>query len=215
MAGRGLKDAVWRGLGAAARGIGERADAYRPVDGRNPLRLGNRFLRLPAWFTPPRMQSVRSGGYGEALWEGVFDAAYTLPGDYLVGADGGIWFVAAQWPMQPPLCVRAQRRVSLTRVAGPVSAGANLYGGVAPERASEVLRDWPASIAAASRTGERALATAGDMQQGAWLVLLPPHAWLGLMAGDALTDDLGRAGVVARAEYTEMGWRLLVQQSTA
>lgn len=210
-----LNDRVWRGLGAAARAIGGQTDAYRPLDGADPLRTSNRYLRLPAAFTLPHVRAVRPGGYGAAIWQGLFDAAYTQPGDYLARADGGIWFVAAQLPLEAPLCVRVLRRVSVARPSGPVTAGANLYGGVVRSTAAGVLTNWPAAMFASDGNGQNALATASDMQQGLWSVLLPPLQWLGLLAGDAVTDDLGRSGVVEMADYTELGWRLLVRQSTA
>lgn len=210
-----LSDRVWRGLGVAARAIGSQVDAYRPAGGDNPLRSANRFLLLPATFTPPRIKAVRPGGYGEAMWEGVFDAAYTQPGDYLVRSDGAIWFVAAQPPMQAAHCVQVLRRLSFTRPSGPVTAGANLYGGVVRSTAASVLTNWPAAMFVAAGAGQSALATASDTQQVQWSVLLPPQKWLGLLAGDSMTDDLGRSGVVETADHTDLGWRLLVRQSTA
>lgn len=210
-----LSDKVWRGLGIAARATGETTDAYRPTDTGNPLRLANRYLQLPTLITRPHLRSVRAGGYGEAFWEGVFDAAYTRPGDYLVRADGAIWFVAAQLPMQAPLCVRTLRRLSFSRPSGPVSVGAASYGGVVRGTASGVLTDWPAAMATPGNSGQIELATATALQQAVWSVLLPPLEWLGLLPGDTMSDDLGRAGVVDVAEYTDLGWRLVVRQSTS
>ena len=210
-----LSDRVWRGLGTAARSVGESTDAYRPADTGDPLRLANRFLRLPTLIKQPRLRSVRAGGFGEALWEGVFDAAYTRPGDYLVRADGAIWFVAAQLPMQSPLCVRTLRRLKFTRPSGQTGAGATPYGGVASEPGLDVLTSWPAAMATPSNSGQTELATATPLRQAIWTVLLPPFDWLGLLPGDAMKDDLGRAGVVEMAEVTELGWRLVIRQSTS
>ena len=210
-----LSDKVSRGLGRAARVTGQSTDAYRPTDTGDPLRLTNRYLRMPASFTRPALRTVRAGGYGEALWQGVFDATATQPGDYLVRADGAIWFVAARPSIQAPLCVRTLRRLSFARPSGPVSAGANAYGGVARSTASGVLTNWPAAVAAPGAMGQTELATATAVQQVVWSVLLPPLEWLALLSGDMMTDDLGRAGVVEIAEYTELGWRLAVRQSTS
>lgn len=210
-----LSEKVWRGLGVAARMTGQKTDAYRPNGPDDPLQPANRFLQLPASFSRPRQRSVRAGGYGEAFWEGVFDATYTRPGDYLVGADGGIWFVAAQLPMQAALCVRTLRRLSFTRPSGPVRAGANGYGGVARGTASAVLSNWPAAMTTPGAAGQMELATATTLPQVTWSVLLPPLEWLALLPGDSMTDDLGRAGVVTAAECTELGWRLTVRQSAS
>ncbi len=210
-----LSAKVWRGLGMAARMIGAKTDAYRPTDTGDPLRPANRYLQLPASFIRPGLRTVRAGGWGEAFWEGVFDAACTRPGDYLVRADGGIWFVAAQLPMQAPLCVRTLRRLSFTRPSGPVSAGANSYGGVNRSTAVDVLTGWPAAMGTPGAAGQIELATATTLPQAMWMVLLPPLEWLALLPGDTMTDDLGRAGVVEAAECTELGWRLVVRQSTS
>ncbi len=210
-----LSGKVWHGLGTAAQVIGERTDAYRPTDRGDPLRPVNRFLQFPASFMRPRLRSVRAGGWGDALWEGVFDAAATRIGDYLVGADGAIWFVAAQLPMQAPLCVRTLRRLSFSRPSSPVGAGLNAYGGVDRSAALSVLSNWPVAMAAPGTTGQIELATATAWPQAVWSVLLPPVEWLGLLPGDTMTDDLGRAGVVEAAEYTVLGWRLAVRQSAS
>lgn len=215
MGERLLSEKVWRGLGRAARVTGQRTDAYRPADIGDPLAPANRYLQLPASFSRPRMRTVRAGGYGEAFWEGVFDATYTRAGDYLVHADGGTWFVAAQSPMQVPLCVQTLRRLSFARPSGPVSAGANAYGGVARGTASVVLTNWPAAMATPEARGQNELATATTLPQSVWSVLLPPLEWLALLPGDTMTDDLGRAGVIDVAEYTELGWRLVVRQSAS
>lgn len=212
---RSLSAKVWHGLGMAAQAIGETADAFRPIGTADPLRLTNRYLRLPTAFNRPRIRAVRAGGYGEALWEGVFDATYTRPGDYLVRADGAIWFVAAQLPIQAPLCVRTLRRLSFVRPSGPVSAGANSYGGVTSVTASDVLTNWPAAMATPDAKGQIELATTTTLPQVAWSVLLPPLDWLALLPGDTMTDDLGRTGVVDAAEYTDLGWRLVVRQSAS
>jgi hypothetical protein len=212
---RTLSAKVWHGLGMAARATGETTDAYRPTDKADPLRLTNRYLRLRAAFNRPRIRAVRAGGYGDTLWEGVFDATYTQPGDYLVRADGATWFVAAQLPIVAPLCVRTLRRLSFVRPSGPVSAGANSYGGVTSGTASVVLTNWPAAMATPDAKGQIELATTTTLPQAVWSVLLPPLEWLALLPGDTMTDDLGRSGVVDSAECTELGWRLAVRQSAS
>jgi hypothetical protein len=212
---RTLSAKVWHGLGMVAQATGEKTDAYRPTDTTDPLRLTNRYLQLRAAFNRPRIRAVRAGGYGDALWEGVFDATYTQPGDYLVRADGAIWFVAAQLPIVAPLCVRALRRLSFSRPSGPVSAGANSYGGVTSGAATGVLTNWPAAMATPDAKGQIELATTTTLPQVMWSVLLPPLAWLALLPGDTMTDDLGRTGVVDCTECTELGWRLVVRQSAA
>lgn len=215
MRARNLCDRVWRGLGTAARMTGELTDAYRPTDSGDPLRQANRFLRIPALISQPRLDFARAGGHGEVFWEGTFDAAYTRAGDYLVRPDGAVWFVAVQSPMQAPMCVRTLRRISFSRPLGSIGTGITSYGGVLRNATAELLTNWPAAMAAAGNFGQNELATTTPLQLPKWSVLLPPHEWLGLLPGDKMSDDLGRSGVVERAEYTGHGWQLMVRESTS
>src|SRR6476469_459057 len=109
-----LQDRIHRGWNAAARAIGADTDAYRPRGPSEPLARTNRFLRLRAAFTAPDGRFVRPNSYGDALWYGIFDAAYTQPGDYLVQQES-VWFIAAQQRMLPVLCVQTDRIVSFWR----------------------------------------------------------------------------------------------------
>ena len=79
---------------------GTTTSAYRPRGAESPLSARNRFLRLHAAFSGLDGRFARPNGYGNALWYGVFDAAYTLPGDYLVQQDS-TWFIAAQQKLLP------------------------------------------------------------------------------------------------------------------
>ncbi len=134
-----LQDRVHRGLNTAARAVGADTDAYRPSGTSDPLAARNRFLRLRAAFTS------RDGGfahpvmYGDALWYGIFDAAYTRPGDYLVQADS-VWFIAAQQRLLPVLCVLTNRIVSFWRPAAPSTTGVNTYGGIPQRRTKNCSR---------------------------------------------------------------------------
>jgi hypothetical protein len=206
-----LGDGVARGMGRAALVLGERCDAFRPVDAMAPLAPECRFLRLNAWFTPPRDNYRGTPGYGQALWLGVLDSTLVRPGDYLRRVDGAVWFVASCEKMQPVPCVRAERVVALRRQAGAALAGRNGYGGL--NRAEQtLLAGWPASVLAAGG-GARGSADLPDhLKLGAWQVLLPEIAGVVPENGDLLRDELGRSGVVISAELSALGWRLLVRQ---
>jgi hypothetical protein len=215
-----LQDTLSRGAGRAARAIGVWCEAYRPIGTGDPLKQSNLFLRLPASFAPPNVKWHKPVAYGQALWHGIFDSAYTRPGDYILrpesrpGAnDGGIWFIAAQEPLLPVLCVHATRIVSLVRAAPPAAPGTNSYGGVVAGNTVPLISLWPASVLAAGSGGETAGLPA-DVPPGAWWVLLPPTPGVTLRNGDLLADDIGRSAVVASSELTDLGWRLIVRQST-
>ena len=124
-----LQDRIDKGLGAAARHIGDQYDAFRPATAANPLAAENRYLRLPATFTDENLTFRRPTGYGRAAWSGIFDRAYTKPGDYLSGP-AGIFFIAAQQSLLPALCVLTNRTISTARPAAPTAPGINAYGGL-------------------------------------------------------------------------------------
>lgn len=212
MDGAALQDRISRGLGVAARRIGVRTDAYRPRGASDPLASANRYLRLPAAFSTTDGKFGHANGYGDALWVGVFDAAYTRPGDYLV-QDAGRWFVAAQQHLLPVLCVKADRVVAFARPAAPSGVGVNIYGGVALSTSTPLLAGWPASVLTASPGSRPSANLPSDSLANLWNVLLPAVPGVLLRPADLMTDDLGRTGVVASAEITDLGWRLTVKQA--
>ncbi len=213
-----VPNAIRRGLGAAARAVGAWCDLYRPRGNGAAMDGANRKMRLPATFASPSgvMTPV---GYGDALWEGYFDAGYTRAGDYLAGPEG-VFFIASQPRLGPVLCVKTNRVLSFFRPAGPAAAGVNRYAGVRAAAGTPLLTDWPASVLATRMGGRGALpgdAPGVDGGAGGWAALLPAPAGGGativLRSGDLAYDDLGRAGVVGSAELTDLGWRLHVRQA--
>jgi hypothetical protein len=132
-------------------------------------------------------------------------------------ADGGVWFVAQQQPLLPVLCVRAARVVGFVRPApsdGTSNSGVGAYGGFTVGSATALLSDYPASIMNAYGGGLDPTDPPGDAPPRSWEVLLPPVPGVVLQNGDLMNDDLGRTGVVASAELTDIGWRMLVKQTT-
>ena len=219
-----LADRVRRSQGRAAVVLGAWCGAYRPVDTTNPLAPENRFMKLQAAFSAAEAEFARPAGYGQAAWWGLFDSAYTRPGDYLVrpesapgAADGGVWFVAQQQPLLPVLCVRATRVVGFVRPApatGTAGGGVGSYGGFTVDSATALLSDYPASVLNAYGGGLDSAELPGDAPPRSWEVLLPRVPGVVLLNGDLMTDDLGRTGVVSSAELTDLGWRMLVKQTT-
>jgi hypothetical protein len=207
-----LADRIGWGMNIAARKLGAPADAFRPQGPENPLRLANRYIRLHACFTTPQAAFRQAGGYGNALWHGIFDSTYTQPGDYIVQRDR-VWFVAGQEPLLPVLCVRTNRALSFSRPGAPQSPGANGYAGVTAANSTTLLRDWPASVLGTSGSGRPDADLPTDSSVPYWTVLLPGAAGVVLRPSDLMTDDLGRNGIIAAAELTELGWRLTVKQA--
>lgn len=208
-----LADRIRWGLNVAARSTGAITNAYRPRGAEYPLASENRYLRLHASFCGIGGKFDRPNSYGNALWRGIFDAAYTQPGDYLV-QDDAIWFIAAQPKLLAALCVRTNRTVSFTRPAAQTASGVNSYGGVTAATVAPIMTGWPASVLAATREVRPLANLPGDTSVSLWTVLLPACPGVVLKTADLMSDDLGRNGAVATTELTDLGWRLAVRQVT-
>lgn len=215
MDGATLQDRLYRAAGRSANIFGVTCDLFRPSGTENPLALPNRILRMPAAFVPQGGNLRRAVPQSDPIWEGLFDAAYTQPGDILSrSSDSAVFFIAAQQPLLPVTCVRALRMVSLKRPASAVIAGLNAYGGVVSSTDTPLATAWPASILSAvgSSTGQAGIEA--ELSGTAWQVLLPPSLNVALQTGDRITDDLGRLAVIANAELSDFGWRLLARPAT-
>jgi hypothetical protein len=208
-----LLDRVRWGYNRAARAIGASATAYRPRGIWNPLDSANRYLRLPAAFTPVTGRFARPNEYGAALWVGLYDASYTQPGDYLV-LESGTWFIAAQDRFLPSLCVETNRTVSLLRPNTASATGANTYGGVTATTTEVLTGPWPASVLGISDSGRQAADLPTDVPAAYWTVLLPSTWTVIPQPSDLVADDIGRSGVVATAEQSRLGWRLIVKEAS-
>lgn len=208
-----IQDAIDRGRGTAARVLGAGYDVYRPRDSGNPLLAGLKILSLPVAFNAGDDNFHHPGIHTTALWHGVFDAAYTRVGDYLVGPSG-IFFIAAQDPLLPVVCVRANRTISLARPAAP-SGGAGSYGGVVRGAARPLLTGWPGSLLAMSgeRRNQVGLPAEGQMTFAVLILPILPAVVVPPRPADLMSDDLGLAWVVNAVEQTALGWRLFVRQA--
>lgn len=225
MDGQRIQDLISRGMGTAARQVGMSCDAYRPSGTLDPLAPANRYLRLQAAFDAEDPAFRRSNAYGRAVWYGVFDSAYTRPGDYLVECESGrTWFIAAQPALLPVICVLTNRVVSFARPARPEEPGANSYGGITRGNLVPLMGNWPASVLAGGFGGREPADLPADVRLGGYDVLVPaaPRDPLGRGSGiavalrvdDLMSDDLGWKYVLSSAELSELGWRLSVKLAT-
>lgn len=203
-----IDDAIRRGAGTAARIVGEFYVLHRPEGTGSPVRSGTARMRLPAHFLAQRSAMP---SHGHPTFQGVFDSAYARTGDYLVG-ETATYFVASRLWLEPVVCVRATRLASFARAPGQSVGGLGSYGGLVRAVTQIMLTGWPASVIEGGEGLDRAGLPA-DVVVGGWSVLLPLTPSVLLQPGDLMTDDLGRAGVVAAAELSERGWKLLVRQA--
>jgi hypothetical protein len=207
-----IEDAVHRGLGRAGRAVGHWCEVFRPRGPEAPLDGGKLVLRLQAAFSSPGGRFARAQGIGQAYCEGVFDAAYTRPGDYLrrresrPGAgDGGVWFIAAQQKLHPVLCVAANRVIDLLRPPLPRLPGLAAYGGREGEE-EVTLRAWPVAMLPAGAAAADGAALP-ERAAGGWIVLLP-DCGVAPRAGDVVRCDLGTRAAVVQADLQGRVWRL-------
>jgi hypothetical protein len=211
-----IQDRIHRGLGVAARVLGSANYAFRPRGIANPIAIGNRYLTLAAAFNPQDDRFRHAGGYSQALWHGIFDAAYTKPGDYLVGP-AGTYFIVAQQQLLPVLCVVTNRTVTLSRPMAQLADGVNPYGGVQRATAQPILIGWPGNLLDAGSGRGDLVGLPGDAMNAMAKLLLPPlpDAAMAPRVADLMTDDLGRNWTVGAAEQGLLGWRLSLKQASS
>ena len=204
-----LQNLISKGLGVAARKVGSLFTVLRPQSNSTPLSSVNQIIKLYAAFNAEDASFRRVAGYGDAVWWGVFDSLYTRPGDYLTGSDvlgdPQVFFIAGQRPLLPAQCVKTNRVVNVLRTPSPRSGG---YGGMVQETALIVIQDWPASLLAQSA---RVSGTLPETRYGTWTLLLPSLPE-NVLVGDVVSDDIGRTFLVATAEQSDLGWRMIVKQ---
>ena len=203
-----LQDRFSRGMGAAARALGQPYDLYRPVGALEPLAPERRMLRLWAAFDLGDPGYRRPRGYERGL-RGTFDGDCTAVGDYLLGPRG-ILFIAMLPPLQRPLCVLANDVVDVLRPVGPQNPGLNGYGGVREPRLRTVLEQWPALVLSGGTGGGSGGGIPDDGGQGGWTMVLPVTP-APIHGSDLVRDRVGRRFLVRSAELTDAGWRLSVR----
>lgn len=196
-----------RGLGNAARAMGDSYDVFRPRSAFSPLASENRIMQMPV--------SVSSGAAGLRMPRGFeraikasFDAVSSHVGDYLRGPRG-VLFVAALPVLRQPVCVLTNASVDVLRASGSMAPGLNGYGGVTEPSLTVVLGDWPVQFVSAGRGG-RSGALPTDGGQTSWSVVMP-RTPVPMRASDLLQDSAGRRYVIQAVEETEMGWWLSVR----
>lgn len=203
---------VNQGNGKAAKRLGSTARHYRAVSPFSPLDA-QPLRELSASFATD-YHYARAVRFGQATRIGIFDAEGFEAGDIMVST-GGTFFVAAMPLLQPVLCVRTERLVSIRRTAQAGSdSGLQDYSGTTAASEKLMMSGWPASILL-SRGGEHSPLKLPGETRSAWHnILMPAFRGLSLHAGDFVTDEAGQRYVVSGTELTDMGWRLTALQVT-
>lgn len=212
MDARQLAAKVNQGNGKAAKHLGGTACHYRAVSPFNPLDAQPQ-RELSASFAAGNSY-IRSARFGQATWIGIFDAAGFEAGDILVST-GGTFYVAAMPLLQPILCVRTERLVSIRRtVQAGNDTGLKDYSGTTAASETLIMSGWPASILL-SRSGEHSpLKLPGEMRSAWHIMLMPAFKGVSLQTGDFVTNEAGQRYIISGTELTDMGWRLTALQVT-
>ena len=213
MTGAYVQDRHCYAMGVAARHSGAWAEAFRPAGPTDPLSASHRFLRLPVYFVPARGGDRRTNLPGDPFWDGIFDASYTRPGDYIIG-ETGTFFIASQLPLLPILCVRTNRTISISRPATQSRLSGNSYGGYRSSNAEPILTKWPGNVTTSNQYAKPEATLPTNQPSANLSVLLPTTGLVTVMNGDIVTDDLGRSGVLIATEQTNLGWRLTAKAIT-
>ncbi|MDB6104047.1 MAG: hypothetical protein JWO52_4046 [Gammaproteobacteria bacterium] len=206
---------ILAGRGKVALRIGLPCHVFRPVTIDAPL--SNQITVINAAFNAADNNYLKPSLYGKPVWFGDFDGRLTQAGDYLVRKqDGAIYFIAAQQPLLPLICVDCSRKLKVSRASEAPAEGALPYSGlsspsVLPDILGTTDHPWPASILMGGRVQSSTGLPAG-VREAAWSVLLPPSVPVTILSGDILTDDLGRRFTVESAELSDLGWRMMAAE---
>lgn len=203
---------VRRGYAIAAAKLGTAHAHYRPLDGAPALSDGNLLGDVRAVFDTNAYKFTLPQNWSKPVWTGLWNPEATQVGDYLVDGER-TFFIASQHPLLPMQAVLCNAVVSLHRLEnlGPTEGFQRGYAGAVREREVPILTDWPCGLYHGIR-GERSATNlpseaGGSRGFDAYLPLLPEG--LEPRAHDILRQGEKRM-VVASAERTDMGWRLIL-----
>lgn len=210
-----IQSKIYAGYGAAALRVGYEYSLWRPTGAADPVSAGAPIAALAAAFTVRGrgFDFGRAGAHRDVLWNGLFDAALTRVGDYLVSQfDGETYYVAAQQPLLPVLCVKCDRVLTVSTPGPSKVFGADTnYGGTLPANETAVMTAWPGSVVFDARGRATEVGLPTDLPSPFFQILLPVYGGIDIRSSCFITDDLNRRYTVAAAEKTALGWSLLAQ----
>ena len=200
---------LWKGFGKVARQQGVLTEIYRPVNALAPF--GNKIGETQIVFTN-NYEFIKPDKFGVAWLYAIFDGTLAQHGDYLVsGSD--TFYIATIEMNSPPLVVRCERTVSVSRVSTP-TAGVNgtkgvlSYAGATRAKETTLVENWKASILQGTKGESNPTNLPSDVRMPWWLILMPSISGITFDTGDIIRDDQERKFLISSAELTRMGWRL-------
>lgn len=208
-----LSNRIYKGYGKAATRIGYLTDIYRPVNAFNPLQYGNKIASINASFNAETMLYNRPNKYNHPTWFGVFDGTQTKVGDYLTNPQDGTFFVAAMQQALPILMVQTNRTINVLRPQQQTGVGAVGYNADTVATETQIMTGWPASVLLSHKGEISQGKLPGDTRSPWWVVLMPAVPGVIVRHGDIMSDDLNRRYVCASVELTDLGYRIIAEQS--
>lgn len=216
-----LQDRIYGGYAKAAQRIGYSFDIYRSASAINPVDPSNKVGSLLAVFTPGKsgFPFTKTSDQKSALWNGLLDGRLTQPGDFLVNASHGTYFIAAQPDQMPILCMQCNHTISVVRSARQSGVGSQL-GYAGDDRAHDVALGTgiPASIQFRREGQKGAVGLPGDGSRPTWDVFLPRLTMAGgavITDRDYVVDEMARRYQVL-ADYVDgQGYYLRVERVEA
>jgi hypothetical protein len=189
---------------------------YRPSGANNPTASGNLLRSIPVWITGDKQgEGTIPFTPAKPIAFGMFDAALTQVGDYLIG-DFGTFFISSQDVPMPMQLVSCNQTVSLSRPGSP-QPGANFYGGAATAALTPLMAGWPAALLKGTKGDKGEVQLPGDTRL-AWAdIMLPATSGVEILPGDWITTAQGTPMIytISSCEITALGWRLSASSAVA
>lgn len=208
-----IQTRINKGLGIAARVLGTSFNWYRPNGTGNPVAAGRLMGTVNAKMTGDFAYTGKAPNlYGHPIWAAMLDRTLTLPGDYLVVAQG-TFFIIAQQPHAPAAAVECDRVLTIKRPASGAT-GSTFYGGDRRSAETTIATTWPGSVQKGTKGDKGSTSLPNDVRMPWWDILLPVIPGAQILTDDVITDDQAapRRYIVSTAEITDLGWRITAQQ---
>ena len=202
---------IQKGYTKVGKYIGAVYTVYRaqgphdPISPANVVTQTNAAIDVSAKMTWPRPAVF---GQSEPDAYGAFDTTGINPGDYFVGPQGTFFLhdIEAFVAYHMTWC---NTTVSVFRSEAPDFSDA-------PYMADAVLQDvalaqnWPANVILTGRHERTSLDLPGDAKTGYFMARLPVSFPVQVRQNDRLQEPDGGVFLVAAAELTPLGWRLMM-----
>lgn len=216
MDGPTIQARVYAGYSKAANVIGLPYNQFRPLSANAPL--GNLVASIKAAFdSTPNYKFTTPNEYGDPSWYGLINDASVLTGDYLIGTGSNVdtKFIAGKQFLLPVIAIDCNALVKITRENASSAVGTLPYSGNQASNETDILGAggnlWPAAILFGGKSQVGMMLPAGVKNTG-WKILLPPSVPVVILAGDIVTDNLGKRFVIEGAELSDLGWRINAQE---